>query len=159
MKITTERLTLIPCTLENYKDIAQQFKLGPHVDFYLGQLQRDPSLAGWGVWFAVLSINGQAVGDLGFKGKPDISGTVDIGYGIIAETRQKGYASEAVKALIQWAFSTGEVIKVTADCLEDNVPSIRVLEKVGMKTMGVQNGKIYWEIKKGSSFQTASPEF
>nr|WP_263323296.1 GNAT family N-acetyltransferase [Neobacillus sp. Marseille-Q6967] len=85
---------------------------------------------------------------IGFKGKPDEGKTVEVGYGIIPSAQNKGFATEAVKGLIDWAFSTGEVEKVMAECLEDNVPSIKVLKKLGMHKKSAKNGIIYWEISR-----------
>ena len=46
----------------------------------------------------------------------------------------KGYATEAVQELIDWAFRTGEVEMIIAETLLDNYGSIRVLEKLHMKS-------------------------
>ena len=45
----------------------------------------------------------------------------------------QGYATEAVKELIDWAFKTGEVETIIAETLLDNYSSMRVLEKLHMK--------------------------
>uniref|UniRef100_A0A7U3YF72 GCN5-related N-acetyltransferase n=2 Tax=Anoxybacillaceae TaxID=3120669 RepID=A0A7U3YF72_GEOS0 len=99
-----------------------------NIEMYLEQLKRDSSVKGWGVWFVILRENNQVIGDIGFKGKPNDRKTVEIGYGIIPAAQNKGFATEAVQGLIDWAFSSGQVEKVIAECLEDNVASIRVLE-------------------------------
>ena len=122
--------------------------MGPHIEMYLEQLKRDSSVKGWGVWFVIRRENNQVIGDIGFKGKPNDRKTVEIGYGIIPAAQNKGFATEAVQALIDWAFSSGQVEKVIAECLEDNVASIRVLEKVGMKRTSAKDGMLYWELEK-----------
>jgi ribosomal-protein-alanine N-acetyltransferase len=45
--------------------------------------------------------------------------------------RHRGYATEAVRALIGWAQGTGEVGAVLASVATDNTSSVRVLERVG----------------------------
>ena len=62
--------------------------------------------------------------------------------------QNNGYATEAVKELIQWAFTTSSVKKVVAECLEDNTPSIKVLEKVGMKQISKVENMLKWELSK-----------
>jgi [ribosomal protein S5]-alanine N-acetyltransferase len=148
LEVNTERLFIVPCTLENYYQFSHQYDMGPHIEMYLEQLKRDSSVKGWGVWFVIRRENNQVIGDIGFKGKPNDRKTVEIGYGIIPAAQNKGFATEAVQALIDWAFSSGQVEKVIAECLEDNVASIRVLEKVGMKRTSAKDGMLYWELEK-----------
>lgn len=121
--------------------------MGPHIEMYLGKLAKDPQEEGWGVWFIVLPETGEVVGDVGFKGKPDESNCVEIGYGVAVEKRGKGYAAEAVDGIVGWAFGTGVVDRVTAECVQDNVASIRVLEKTGMKRTGSDGEMLYWALE------------
>jgi len=72
------------------------------------------------------------IGHGGFKGEPDEKGQIDIGYGLMKSERRKGYGYEAVKALVKLGFEQENVRKIIADCLIDNIGSIRILEKVGM---------------------------
>jgi [ribosomal protein S5]-alanine N-acetyltransferase len=147
LEINTERLLIVSCTLENYSKLSNQYKMGPHIEMYLEQLKRDSSVKGWGVWFVILRENHQVIGDIGFKGKPNEQKTVEIGYGIIPAAQNKGFATEAVQGLIDWAFSSGQVEKVIAECLEDNIASIRVLEKIGMERTFAKDEMLYWELE------------
>jgi [ribosomal protein S5]-alanine N-acetyltransferase len=148
MQISTERLIITAFNKENYKKISKMYAVGNHVVKYLENLKDDPELLGWGVWFVSLVENNQVIGDIGFKGKPDDQGIVEVGYGIIPEMHNKGIATESVSAIIEWAFSSSKVKKVVAECLEDNIPSIRVLEKLGMTRTGTENEMINWELIK-----------
>lgn len=60
----------------------------------------------------------------------------------------KGYATEAVEGLVDWALKGMAVKKVIAETKMDNIGSIRVLEKVGMKKTQVTGDMIYWELTK-----------
>jgi len=84
------------------------------------------------------------VGDAGFKGRPDALGRVEIGYGVAPDQRGKGYATEATNALVAWAGEQGVRI-VTAECLEDNVASVRVLEKTGFRRTSHAGPMLRWE--------------
>jgi RimJ/RimL family protein N-acetyltransferase len=48
-----------------------------------------------------------------------------------ADFRNRGYATEAAKALVEWAFEQPGVKRITAHCDQDNVASHRVVEKAG----------------------------
>lgn len=167
MVLRGKRLYLVPCTKEITRQIIEENKvqlgqllkakildMWPTEDtktiapIYLSQLMQDPQMLGWGMWVAILNEENVVIGDLGFKGKPNQEGAVEIGYGIISSYRNQGYATEAAQLLIDWAFTKDEVKKVTAECLLDNAPSIRVLEKLRMKRTHIEDGLLKWELVK-----------
>ncbi|MGM7723987.1 GNAT family N-acetyltransferase [uncultured Metabacillus sp.] len=141
MEITTKRLLIVPCKEELLSDDVD---VSDHINFYLHEIESDPGLIGWGVWLVFLKETNQFIGDIGFKGKPK-NGVVEIGYGILKEAQNNGYATEAMEALINWAFQTKSVVKITAECLSDNKPSIRVLEKLAMLKTYEDEEMMYWE--------------
>ena len=59
------------------------------------------------------------------------------GYGISEAYQNNGYATEAVKAVLEWAFSHPEVIAIEAETESENAASIRVLEKCGFALNGI----------------------
>ncbi len=79
--------------------------------------------------------DGDAVGDACFKGAP-VCGEVEIGCGIGEAYRKQGYAAEAARALIDWAFGQEDVYFIMAECEEENPASARVLEKLGFAAAG-----------------------
>ncbi|HEY0459023.1 MAG TPA: GNAT family N-acetyltransferase [Pyrinomonadaceae bacterium] len=46
----------------------------------------------------------------------------------------KGYATEAARALLYVGFAIGHVAEIYADCFVDNRASIRIMEKIGMRS-------------------------
>ncbi|MEK4326859.1 GNAT family N-acetyltransferase [Paenibacillus sp. FSL R7-0297] len=146
LQIITERLIITAFDQQNYKKVSETYPIGKHTAGYLAHLEEDPELLGWGVWFVTLADNNQIIGDIGYKGRPDIQGIVEIGYGIIPDMHNKGIATESVKAIMEWAFSSGQVKKIVAECLIDNLPSIKVLEKLEMTRVRIKDGMIHWEI-------------
>jgi len=96
----------------------------------------DPSVQGWSFWYLVLTETNELIGLCGFKGRPDASGSVEIGYSILRQYRETGLATEAAMRLIAWAFTHNEVRQVTAETLPHLSSSIRVLEKNGMVLVG-----------------------
>ncbi|WP_262175969.1 GNAT family N-acetyltransferase [Saccharococcus sp. Marseille-Q5394] len=149
MIFNTKRLKLIACTPEFLSTISpEEYEIGAHVKGHLSELQNDASQLGWGVWFVVDKTTDAIVGDIGFKGKPTADHIVEIGYGIIPSAQNKGYATEAVGALIEWAFGSGQVKRVIAECLQDNSASIKVLGKLGLRQIGREDNMLKWEMNK-----------
>lgn len=109
-------------------------------------LKDKPYPDGFDAWLFIDKEYDTIVGDGGFKGLPDENGVIDIGYSIIKPQRRKGFALEAVTALLEWGLSQKNVTTVTADCLDDNIPSIKILRKIGMKEIGKKDGMIYFQI-------------
>jgi len=68
-----------------------------------------------------------------------------------ASYQGRGYATEMAQALVAWALRQPTVRRVTAECLEDNPASIRVLEKSGFVQSGRRKDEegplLLWERK------------
>jgi RimJ/RimL family protein N-acetyltransferase len=66
------------------------------------------------------------------------------------ENQRQGFASEAVDALVEWAFSHAFVTRVIAHTLPVLAPSIRVLEKNGFVFLGdgEEEGTIVFERRR-----------
>ncbi|GGE62722.1 GNAT family N-acetyltransferase [Priestia taiwanensis] len=149
MHLETNRLYIIACTKEHA--CHDGYDNGPHILYYLQQLEVDETLVGWGIWFVVEKESNRIIGDIGFKGKPDANKIVEVGYGFLEEYWNRGYATEAVTTLVDWAFQTSEVDRVIAETLHDNIGSIRVLEKLGMKRTSLTDTMINWELNNKSA--------
>jgi RimJ/RimL family protein N-acetyltransferase len=77
--------------------------------------------------------SGQLVGDVGLSAVEGEPGVVKIGYTIAPGFQGRGYATEAVRALIDYAFDTLGAKVVRAYASAENAPSIRVAENAGMR--------------------------
>ena len=91
-------------------------------------------------WHAIWMIelkNGTHIGELCFKGL-DSNGVAEIGYGILEEHQCHGFATEAVKEVLTWAFQNPKVTAIEAETDAENISSKRVLEKCGF----ISNGKL-----------------
>ncbi|NJR17243.1 MAG: GNAT family N-acetyltransferase [Calothrix sp. CSU_2_0] len=154
--IDTQRLELIPCSLEVAQATINRDKplleklLTAYVsddwyatevqDFlpkYINMLNTDPSQLGYGVWLMIRTDDSTLIGDLGFGGKPEPQETLEIGYEVLTPYRNQGYATEAVEALVNFAFTQLEAKRIIAHTPEDNVASIRVVEKLGMQNLEI----------------------
>ncbi len=63
--------------------------------------------------------------------------TVGVGYVIARSHQGKGYATEALCAVIAWAFQQPSIHRVNATTDVDNIASRRVMEKAGMQREGL----------------------
>lgn len=97
------------------------------------RLRAHPAEAPWWNWVIVERASGRAVGSVAFGGQPDAAGSVLIGYAMYPEFEGLGYATEAVKAMIDWAFHQPGVKLVRALAPVWNTPALRVAENVGMR--------------------------
>ncbi|WP_031088519.1 GNAT family N-acetyltransferase [Streptomyces sp. NRRL WC-3549] len=98
-----------------------------------GLLGQNPVwLGAYGHRLVVERESGLVVGSVGLFWPPG-EGTVELGYGIVASRRGRGYASEAARALADFALAAPEVHTVVATVELSNPASVRVLEKAGFR--------------------------
>ena len=128
----------------------------PHFPDSLSALEAhasNPREAGWHGYFFLHPKDRMLVGSGVFKGPPDDSGTVEIGYEIASDYWNRGLATEAAQAMVDYAFSHQKVRAVIAHTLAQRNASNRVLQKVGMKFTAElddpEEGKIWrWQINR-----------
>lgn len=92
-----------------------------------------------GTWFQfaiALAETDDLIGDCGLHTLLDEPRIVEIGFTLAAEHQGKGYATEAVTALLQYVFDTLGKHKGIAFVDVRNEKSIRLLERVGMRREG-----------------------
>jgi RimJ/RimL family protein N-acetyltransferase len=100
------------------------------------RLRANPEEGDWWNWLVIRQDNREAVGSVAFGGKPDPAGAVLLGYAMYPEREGKGYATEAVRAMVEWAFAQPGVRIVRALAPVWNTPAVHVAEKVGMRPVG-----------------------
>ena len=80
---------------------------------------------------------GELVGNLYFHPEdPEAWRTSELGYVFHPDHWGRGYATEAVRGLLDLAFGQWGVRRVTARCNPDNAASWRLLERVGFRREG-----------------------
>ncbi|MCR4657491.1 MAG: GNAT family N-acetyltransferase [Lachnospiraceae bacterium] len=89
----------------------------------------------WYAMWMIEKMDGTHIGDLCFKGI-EAGLHPEIGYGILEEYRGQGFATEAVKLALKWAFQHPEVKAIEAEADPDNAASQRVLMKCGFQPNG-----------------------
>lgn len=81
---------------------------------------------------AVCLKEGQLIGDIGIHFLED-DFQIEIGYTLSPDYQGNGYATEAVKAVINYVFSKLKKHRITASVDPDNIKSIKLLEKIGFR--------------------------
>lgn len=76
----------------------------------------------------------QQVGSIGYTVTADTpeGKLVHLGYFTWPHCWGKGYTSEALKKVMEYAFTQNNVYRITTGCLADNIGSERVMQKCGM---------------------------
>jgi RimJ/RimL family protein N-acetyltransferase len=63
---------------------------------------------------------------------------IELGYFVVAAQTGQGYAVEAARAVVQFAFEVLKVDRVELYCASDNLASARVAERIGFSLEGRQ---------------------
>lgn len=121
--------------------------------FFLEYLTTHPTATGWMTWyFVAVDENGERVviGNGGFKGTP-FDGSVEVGYSILPSYQRQGFATEAVGALIDWAFAQDSARRVWAQTLPGRHASQTLLRKLGFREMlPAEPGVLRFELEERS---------
>jgi RimJ/RimL family protein N-acetyltransferase len=146
--LLTERLLLRRSRADDAETISA-YRSDPVVHRYQGWERTDPE----GVRAAIVEMTGRSpgepggwvqltveerdsgrlIGDVGLSPADDEAGVIKIGYTTAPAFQGSGYATEAVSALVAYAFDTLDADLVRAYASAENTPSIRVAEKVGLR--------------------------
>lgn len=145
--LQTERLTLRPIALEDFPRWAEMMA-NPEAARFLGGAQ--PAATAWrgfmtmaGAWsltgvsmFSVIERDsGRWLGRIGPWRPHDWPGT-EVGWGLHPEAQGKGYGVEAATAAIDYAFDVLGWTEVIHCIDPENLPSIRLAERVGSYNQG-----------------------
>ena len=156
--ITTPRLRLVSLTpsllravaggklaeVERQLDapVCAGWEEGVPAELRLQQLAADPAEQPWLVRAVVAQAPRRVLGSVGFHAPPDDHGRVEIGYDIVAGERRRGYAREAIHALLDWAWATGRARVCVASVSPSNGPSLALVRAFGFRHVGEQMDEI-----------------
>ena len=159
--LTTPRLQLVPLTtgllealLKEDLRLAERlggFRIPPGMQLRpatlrrrLEQLRREPDLLPWLLHGMVERSSGFLCGHLGFHSRPapeDLAEVapdgVELGYLVAPGFRRQGYASEAVRALLQWAFQDQGQRVFVLTISPDNTASLAMATSLGFTPTGL----------------------
>ena len=147
--IETDRLTLRPFVEEDF-DAIHAMRSDAEVARYLygetlsqsearsllAQKIAAPAWACEGDWLSVAAVeraSGSTVGDVSLRWISERDRTAEIGFVFDPRHQGKGLATEAARALVDWAFTSAGFHRVIGRTEARNSASTRVLEKLGMR--------------------------
>jgi RimJ/RimL family protein N-acetyltransferase len=106
------------------------------IDGTLGRLQqraKDWESGAEYYWVITLADDDRAIGAIGSRVDKHAA---DFGYFLDRQRWGNGYATDAARAIVAWAFSVPSIRRVWATCDTENLASARVIEKVGLTREG-----------------------
>jgi [ribosomal protein S5]-alanine N-acetyltransferase len=113
------------------------------MELRLSQLEADPGLQPWLMRAMVLRETGIVVGDIGFHAAPGheclaelAPGGAELGFGVAAAWRRRGFASEASEALMRWACENHGVRQFVVSISPGNRASLGLAAKLGFQKIG-----------------------
>ncbi len=154
--LETERLTLRPMRMRDARDIyayasdpevARYVLWEPHASLadtrsyirYIRSMYRRGLPSSWAV---ALRDSGRVIGTVGLMWYSDQNRSAEVGYSFSREDWNRGYATEALRAVLASVFASLSVNRVEAQHDVRNPASGRVMEKCGMKKEGVLRQRI-----------------
>ena len=111
-----------------------------------------------GEWFQFAledRASGVLVGDLALHLDPDEPREAEVGFTVAPDQQRKGYATEALTGLLDWAFPSHGLHRVIAVTDALNEPAAALLERLGMRREAHFIENIFFKGAWGSEFQFA----
>jgi RimJ/RimL family protein N-acetyltransferase len=101
---------------------------------------------GYGLFSVLLKERGELIGDCGLE-EMESEGAAELGYDFRSNFWNQGYATEAARAVRDYAFDTLHLPELISLIRVGNLPSKRVAEKVGMTFLKeiTRSGILYWK--------------
>ena len=150
MTLETDRLELRPATHEDAELLLKLFSI-PEVWRYLpagppytlerarAGIERRMKMEaerGFSPMLVFRKDTGEFIGNAGLQPVPDTP-EVEIAYHYLPSVWGKGYGTEAAVAILAHGFGTVGLSSIMAICVPENVASWRIMEKAGMRYVGL----------------------
>ena len=91
------------------------------------------SADGFALWGVVLRETGELIGDCGITTQRiEDDSVIEVGYHLARDHWHRGYAVEAARACVDWAFATLDIDAVYAKVRDTNIASMNVAIRLGM---------------------------
>lgn len=148
--IETERLILRRISAVDVQDmydyarnpeVTRYLTWEPHTSLsytreYLEYLESRCAVGDFFDWAVVERASGRMIGTCGFTRFRFEDDCGEIGYVLNPAVWGRGYAPEALRALLAFGFDTLGLERIEAKFIEGNDRSLRVMEKIGMRLEG-----------------------
>ncbi len=145
MKLETERLILREYTMDDFDTLYEIMSDAETMQHYPAPFDQARTRRwiewnldnykkyGFGLWALVLKETGEFIGDCGIT-LQNIDGQrlPEIGYHIHKKYWRRGFAKEAARAVLDWAFKNTDYPAFYSYCKHSNTASIKTAESIGM---------------------------
>jgi [ribosomal protein S5]-alanine N-acetyltransferase len=107
----------------------------------LDQARKDPAREEW--MPLAIALESRMIGHIGFHGPPGANGpkrpdALEVGYTVFEPYRRRGYATEAVRGILDWARAEHGVRHFVASVGPQNEPSLALVRRLGFRQTGTQ---------------------
>jgi [ribosomal protein S5]-alanine N-acetyltransferase len=99
------------------------------------------------LWTGISKQDNKMVGDLCITGEPNEQGEIEIGYGTYEEFQGRGFMTEMVGGIIEWAKTQPGIKTILASTEKANAASFKVLEKNNFTKAGETETLFNWHIQ------------
>jgi len=149
--LETERLILRPHSVDDFAACVAMWR-DPQVVRYTIGAESSPqrtwlrllayrglwSLLGFGYWAVQSKSDGVYIGELGFadfhrNADPGVDGIPEIGWALATQVHGRGYATEALRAVIAWGDAYLSAARTVCIIHRDNAVSIKLAHKLGYR--------------------------
>ncbi len=160
MELETKRLLLRTMTIDDVDDLLRIFSDPKVMASFGGMLFERPQMVRWvernlshqnehgyGLFSIIIKEDGELIGDCGLEHMTiDGSQEVEIGYDVRSDYWNRGLATEAARAVRDFAFRDLNLDGVISLIRPENVASRKVAEKIGMTKEReiLRDDRTYW---------------
>lgn len=125
--IDPEVQAFMPEPLNELQDIEEQYK-------YIEECEDDDE----GYYWSIETKDGVTIGTTALTEFNDYHGVANLGI-VIGDKNYwgKGVATEVITSLVKYVFEHLNIIRISAEVEEGNIPMMKALEKVGFKQDGL----------------------
>lgn len=99
------------------------------------------------IWTLISKAENKMIGDLCFVGEPNADGEIEIGYGTYEEFRKRGFMTEAVGGMIEWAKIQPDIRAIIASTNKTNIDSFSILKKNNFTKSGETETLLNWRLE------------
>ncbi len=152
MVLQTQRLILRNWKESDFSPFCDMCADPEVMKYFPSTLNRDESLSlaltiksliedrGWGAWAVEIPNKCDFIGFVGLhipKDNLPFSPCVEVAWRLAKSHWGNGYATEAAMAAINFGFSELKLTEIVAFTAAINIPSVKVMEKIGMRNTGL----------------------
>ena len=152
--LTTQRLVLRPVTERDHAELLGHWTapdvrrflfdgavLSPtEITEVIGDSTRTFAAAGYGLWLIRGRAQAALVGTAGLRPLEDLG--LEVIYSLAPEAWGHGYATEAARAVVEYALGPLGLPQVLAEVDEGNAASVAVIERLGLTRFDVVPGQL-----------------